>query len=70
MAPITIFTQFTCLISGVEQEQDFFMLLLEEGSTGAERKEEFLGGEGQEEFAPKDMEHIQACLQPAFDTST
>ena len=62
MAPKTIFTQFKRLISGVEQERDFFMLLLVEGSTGAERKE-FLGGEGQEEFAPKEMEHIQACTR-------
>jgi len=42
----------------VEQERDFFMLLLVEGSTGGERKE-FLGGEGQKEFAPEEMEHIQ-----------
>ena len=44
----------------MEQEWDFFMLLLVEGSTGAERKE-FLGGEGQKEFAPEEMEHIQVC---------
>ena len=37
------------------------MLLLVEGSTGGERKE-FLGGEGQKEFAPEEMEHIQVCL--------
>ena len=42
----------------MEQERDFFMLLLVEGSTGGERKE-FLGGEGQKEFAPEEMEHIQ-----------
>ena len=36
------------------------MLLLVEGSTGGERKE-FLGGEGQKEFAPEEMEHIQVC---------
>ena len=58
LAPIIIFTQLKCLISGVEQERDFFMLLLEEGSTGAELKE-FLGGEGQKELAPEEMEHIQ-----------
>ena len=51
-------TQIKNLISGVEQERDFFTLLLVEGSTGAERKE-FLGGEGQKEFAPEEMEHIQ-----------
>ena len=44
----------------MEQERDFFMLLLVEGSTGGERKE-FLGGEGQKEFAPEEMEHIQVC---------
>ena len=44
----------------MEQEGDFFTLLLVEGSTGAERKE-FFGGEGQKEFAPEEMEHIQAC---------
>ena len=37
------------------------MLLLVEGSTGGERKE-FLGGEGQKEFAPEEMEHIQVCF--------
>ena len=33
-----------------------------EGSTGAERKE-FWGVEGQKEFAPEEMEHIQVCWQ-------
>ena len=37
---------------------EFFSLLLLEGSTGAEQKE-FFGGEGQKEFAPEEMEHIQ-----------
>ena len=45
----------------MEQERDFFMLLLVEGSTGGERKE-FLGGEGQKEFAPEEMEHIQVWI--------
>ena len=45
----------------MEQERDFFMLLLVEGSTGGERKE-FLGGEGQKEFAPEEMEHIQVWM--------
>ena len=44
----------------MEQEWDFFMLLLVEGSTGVER-ENVLGGEGQKEFAPEEMEHIQVC---------
>ena len=44
----------------MEQERDFFTLLLMEGSTGAER-ENFLGVEGQKEFAPEVMEHIQVC---------
>ena len=46
----------------MEQEWDFFTLLLMEGSTGAERKE-FWGVEGQKEFAPEEMEHIQVWLQ-------
>ena len=45
----------------MEQERDFFMLLLVEGSTGGEQKE-FLGGEGQKEFAPEEMEHIQVWV--------
>ena len=45
----------------MEQERDFFTLLLVEGSTGVERKE-FLGVEGQKEFAPEEMEHIQVCV--------
>ena len=58
--PQPLFTQIKHLIFGAEQERDFFMLLLVEGSTGGERKE-FLGGEGQKEFAPEEMEHIQVC---------
>ena len=42
------------------------MLLLVEGSTGVER-ENVLGGEGQKEFAPEEMEHIQVC-PPAANT--
>ena len=38
------------------------MLLLVEGSTGGEQKE-FLGGEGQKEFAPEEMEHIQVWTE-------
>ena len=38
------------------------MLLLVEGSTGGEQKE-FLGGEGQKEFAPDEMEQIQVRRQ-------
>ena len=45
----------------MEQERDFFTLLLMEGSTGAERKE-FWGVEGQKEFAPGEMEHIQVWV--------
>ena len=45
----------------MEQERDFFMLLLVEGSTGAERKE-ILGVEGRKEFAPEEMEHIQVWM--------
>ena len=56
--PQPLFTQIKHLIFGVEQERDFFTLLHVEGSTGAERKE-FFGGEGQKEFAPEEMEHIQ-----------
>ena len=52
----------------MEQERDFFMLLLVEGSTGGERKE-FLGGEGQKEFAPVEMEHIQVCINGTGRTS-
>ena len=52
----------------MEQERDFFMLLLVEGSTGGEWKE-FLGGEGQKEFAPKEMEHIQVCGKVASEGS-
>ena len=48
----------------MEQEWDFFTLLLMEGSTGAERKE-FLGVEGRKEFAPEEMEHIQVCTYPS-----
>ena len=60
--PYPLFTQLQHLIFGVEQEQDFFTLLLMEGSTGAERKE-FWGVEGQKEFAPEEMEHIQVCVR-------
>ena len=45
----------------MEQERDFFTLLLMEGSTGAER-ENFLGVEGRKEFAPEVIEHIQVWL--------
>ena len=52
----------------MEQERDFFMLLLEEGSTGAELKE-FLGGEGQKELAPEEMEHIQVWGQTSLKST-
>ena len=47
----------------MEQQQDFFTLLLLEGSTGAERKE-FLGGEGQKEFAPEEIKHTSRKSDP------